>query len=555
MSQKGKIIRIALGALTVVLLALAVFMSPKRGEPLPDIEIGEEEKEDLLAARTESKKKLEASVSFGGIDLAYDAVGDVYYYSMPEGAVSAVTPDVKAVGIKGPLDVAFPEGQRITDELISSNTPLEAIVYNAEEYRRIKIVCTTLPIISVACDDEIEDEYVPMEMRVYDNRRDATNRLTICSGKIHVRGNTSAMYSKKAYRITLSDLSPGKNRRELDISLLGMRKDGDWILYAAYNDQERVRNVMSSNLWYDTSAKRNGFGVDNGMEYRYCELFVNGYYCGLYALGFPIDEIQLGIGRGEYTYKKYTWKREMSIDYLDTDAINDNYTIREGEIDAGWSEAWAPLARYYTFLQSVDSADKKLYGICDIDNAVDVFLYLCFVQGVDNVNGWASLNLLQTVKKSDGSPVMLFTPWDMDQTYGNHWNADKPNFIFAYGTPAHTISVMKFSPVYLLMMHGDRDMIKTVQDRYRELRSGEWSDGAIDALIDRYEKIIFGSGAYLRDIERWPESSMIDDPSRGLDDFRAYVKEHIKYTDDYIYGLDSADLAEKYEVFDYGDRK
>ena len=71
------------------------------------------------------------------------------------------------------------------------------------------------------------------------------------------------------------------------------RTDGEWLLYSAYNDQERIRNVFSSNLWFTGNAGANRFGIKNGMEYRYLELFLNGEYWGLYALGYPLDSKQM----------------------------------------------------------------------------------------------------------------------------------------------------------------------------------------------------------------------------------------------------------------------
>ena len=103
-------------------------------------------------------------------------------------------------------------------------------------------------------------------------------------GNIHVRGRTAQTYPKKGYRISLIQESLGGNTRPNHVSLLGMRQDDDWLLYAAYNDQEKIRNVFSSNLWKYTCATDNAQGMDIGMEYRYLELFVNGEYWGLYAL-------------------------------------------------------------------------------------------------------------------------------------------------------------------------------------------------------------------------------------------------------------------------------
>ena len=81
---------------------------------------------------------------------------------------------------------------------------------------------------------------------------------------------------KKGYAVSLTQESVGGHLRDNDISLLGMRQDDDWVLYAAYNDQEKIRNVFSCNLWKDFCSTDNERGIDTGVEYRYLELFMNG---------------------------------------------------------------------------------------------------------------------------------------------------------------------------------------------------------------------------------------------------------------------------------------
>ena len=222
MSAKRNLICAALVVFSaIVLVSVLVFNYHPRGKPIKDLKKDEKEIEEIISSRTETDERLETGVLFNGIELPYDEAGRTYYYSLPENSSSAYTPEVSA---KGGVRLAFISG-KITDEQIAAGEPLEAIVYNDGEFGRIKIVCTTLPVISITTGSEISSEYSSMSMRVYDNRTEATKRLAILKGKIHTRGNTSLRFDKKAYRISLRDMSPGRNMRELDVSLLGMRKD------------------------------------------------------------------------------------------------------------------------------------------------------------------------------------------------------------------------------------------------------------------------------------------------------------------------------------------
>ncbi len=549
MNTKRKLVFALILIITVTaLLSIFIFRRETRGKPFGSLIMDEKKVEEILSSRTETDKRIESLIMFDGMELPYDSSSRTYYYSVAENSKAAYSPSVYVRGSEGKVRLMFTNGG-ITDEKISSGEYLNAVVYSDREYRKIKIACTSLPVISISCEGEIGKDYTNMKVRLFDNRKEATSRLTTCDGKIHTRGNTSLHFGKKSYRITLRDMSLGNNNRELDISLLGMRKDGDWILYAAYNDQERIRNVFCSNLWNYSCGKNNSFGIDNGIEYKYVELIIDNEYCGLYALGYPLDNKQLGITNGEYTFQKYTWKKELSLDFSDYSVLEDNFTVQLGNVDADSKVIWGGLSEYYRALQNMSRADDRIKGLCDIDNAVDVFLFLNFVQGVDNVDRWATLNLDQTVKLRGRNPVMIYTPWDLDQTFGNIWDQKRDNWISPYGFDSHTDRVMKVNPAYMLMMYGDEEVLTRVKNRYRELRSGPWSEEQLGRAIDGYEKQIFGSGAYKRDTEKWPDSTKLEDQSLKLTLFRNYVMDRLKYMDKYVENLSADGLMEKYEVY------
>jgi hypothetical protein len=51
-------------------------------------------------------------------------------------------------------------------------------------------------------------------------------------------------------------------------------------------------------------------------------------------------------------------------------------------------------------------------------------------------------------------------------------------------------------------------------------------------MLDEYEEDIYGSGAYRRDMERWPDGSY-SNPDKGLDTFRKYVFDRLEKLDEY----------------------
>ena len=94
------------------------------------------------------------------------------------------------------------------------------------------------------------------------------------NGKISIeyRGSTSqSMFPKKPYALE-TQLANGDNN---NVSILGLPKENDWILYSPYTDKTLMRNVLTFDIgrkmgWYTSRT-------------RYCELVVNGDYRGVYV--------------------------------------------------------------------------------------------------------------------------------------------------------------------------------------------------------------------------------------------------------------------------------
>ena len=89
---------------------------------------------------------------------------------------------------------------------------------------------------------------------------------------IEIHGESSTMFPKKSYRLETQD-SLGENN---NVSLLGMPKENDWILYGPYSDKSLIRNVLAYRLSNDIGRY--------APRTRFCELLINGQYMGLYVL-------------------------------------------------------------------------------------------------------------------------------------------------------------------------------------------------------------------------------------------------------------------------------
>lgn len=100
--------------------------------------------------------------------------------------------------------------------------------------------------------------------------------------QISYRGNSSRFFDKKSYSIHLVSKDGIENKKEC----IGMSDHNEWILNGPFLDRSLLRNYLALNI--------SGEIMDYAPNVRYCELFVDGEYKGLYLL---MESITKGEGR------------------------------------------------------------------------------------------------------------------------------------------------------------------------------------------------------------------------------------------------------------------
>ena len=72
----------------------------------------------------------------------------------------------------------------------------------------------------------------------------------------HIRGGSSRLNPKKSYKMTLykqNQVGSGTLRKN-QVSLLNMRKDDEWLLYAIYSEDTKLRDKLSLDIWNESGA-------------------------------------------------------------------------------------------------------------------------------------------------------------------------------------------------------------------------------------------------------------------------------------------------------------
>ena len=139
---------------------------------------------------------------------------------------------------------------------------------------------SNLPIVAITTNGQTiaDDPRIVCHMGIIDNGFGNRNYLTDAYNnydgriEIEIRGSTSQQYPKKGYGLETQD-SLGNN---LQVAILGMPPENDWILYGPYPDKTMIRNAFT----FDLARKMGRYASD----YAYCELIINGEYRGVYMM-------------------------------------------------------------------------------------------------------------------------------------------------------------------------------------------------------------------------------------------------------------------------------
>ena len=506
-----------------------------------DLLISKSDYDNLKIARKPAASELLNSVSLDNISLFYNEPDQEWFFSVPAGTeFSKLSADFQSNNKN--VKIAF-------CEVIKPGISIPFIAYTDFEYKEYFLVATTLPLIRIECAEDfislmdynldtfpgenIRDEVYPMKFTLIDNRPERIQSVISSEGTIHVYGGTTLYMPKKNMRIALLEKNVGEDKQEYDADLLGLRQDGDWLLYAGYNDQEKVRNVFSANLWTESCGYDNSFGLKNGIEYRYAELFINQQYWGLYALGYPFDEKQTGIKpSNQGHYDEFLYKQQA---FGPNDEGSDGIILQFDADESDQNNGVLIMGMYFDLIQN-QNTDSLWHN--DMMNAIDFWLYMKLCQAYDTVRYYGqSKNMFYTVKLTETGRKILFTPWDGDNYWGNIWSVLGKNRTIPYGLKADDNSYENTVNPISFLRKQDPEINTAIQNRYAELRDTYWADSSIDEMLDKMEQDIYDSGAYLREMKRWPDSSF-QDPELKLSVFRTYVHDRFYSMDDYITNLD-----------------
>ncbi len=364
--------------------------------------------------------------------------------------------------------------------------------------RSLTLWFTTLPIVTISTSNTIVDEPDVYATFTLTERNGA--RVTSGVG-IQYRGAYTLNFEKKSMEIEFWNDSVGNDKE--DYRLLGMTSDDDWNLQAMWVEPLRIRSKVSSDLWRGFNTLpyiSDEPDALNGARNEYTELFLNGEYRGLYALGEKVNRKQLKLKKYKNGIRGELYSGAdlgPSTTFAERTPYDDSqeywggfeYKHPDEEID------WTRLDDLVRFV--AEAPDHEFYAnypdFIDVDNAVDYFLF------INVLNGWDNIAKNTYLARYNRYEPYFYVPWDLDNVITTGW-----------GRPADSSAAGIFANnrLFVRLSQDCRPggFSEQVVNRWDQLRSNAFSlDTWVRAYRTQYE-FLLRNGVYERELVAWPDT-------------------------------------------------
>lgn len=419
-------------------------------------------------------------------------------------------------------------------ETVAQGLQIPFLAWNREggTCRKVYVVFTGLPVVKMETTADLDIDTVFAGAVSFYEACGQEDWVLTSVFEAHERGQTTRAYPKKGYRVNLVDVTSTGISRKNKQSVLGMRKSDSWIFYAIYSDGTKVRDKFNTELWAGIGAEDTSYDAYFGTKMKYVELVVNGEYRGLYGIFEPVDKTQLAITDEEYLYKR-TYGRALSQELFDSAGSDDYLTVLGMEIKGkkgnGTSLDWKQLRQFIAITEEEDEEfAQDAQQLLDLDNMADIWIYLQFLYGEDNIYK----NMFFAFKKdTDGYQgyKLYLVPWDTDLTWGNVY-VDSKEELYVKWAPENADRYLEWPLLDRLIELDVGGIREKIKDRWTELRSGILSEESMNEIFIECTHQVQDSGAFTRDATRWPDSRHDAD----YDGMKQFMKERTEFLDKMI---------------------
>ncbi len=377
------------------------------------------------------------------------------------------------------LEVEVDPSSYVEDEF-NSKLPIVSIDTRGQE----------IPSRPVANEDSVHasttvaadgDNTIRADIKIYDNPNEY-NQLSDepdieSEMEFRIRGNSSRYFDKNSYKIGFVD----EEGLEQSVNVMGMGGHDEWALYGPFLDKTLLRNYVFLNLYGE---------IDSATpEMRYCEVYINDEFQGLYLMmeTIAVDEDRLDLT--PYTTRSDVTSYILVVDAFDEVGAVETFTShtlileKDNRMKIDYPAAKNLTPEFIDYIvQDFSDFEKALYSYdyddpakgyrahIDVDSFVDYYIINEFL-GLNDFSSYSTY-----FHKDMGGKITAGPAWDYNNIadlYLREVDASSAEGFFYYDR------------MWFAMLLRDEYFAQKVIDRYKELReSGILNEERILSTID-----------------------------------------------------------------------
>ncbi|MFL5730992.1 MAG: CotH kinase family protein [Cytophagaceae bacterium] len=388
---------------------------------------------------------------------------------------------------------------------------------------QVTFTSSNLPIVLITTNGQtIADEpKVPVQMGIIDNGPNVRNFVTDSPTNynnyagIEFRGSSSQSFPQKSYGFVTQDNAG----IPLNVSLLGMPAEHDWILYAPYDDKTLIRNIIT----YELSRTMGHYAART----KLCELVIDGNYQGVYVL---MEKIKRDQGRVDIS--------KLTVNDVDGDNLTGGYIFKvdktTGNGGGGWYSNFAPAVSYFgqqiyflydypkdtditpeqqTYIQNFvndfetalagSSFSNPATGYRRFINTASFIDFLIINEASRNVDGYRLSTFLYKEKNTKSDQIFIGPVWDYNLAW---WNADYCDGNLATGWAYNFGQSCYWDgsqiPFWWKRLLQDPAFSNQLKCRWTSMRNTIMSETSLYAKIDSLTDYL--AEAQVRHFQQWP---------------------------------------------------
>lgn len=331
---------------------------------------------------------------------------------------------------------------------------------------------------------------------------------------IETRGNSSQEYPKKSYGFETRD----SNNEDLNISLLGMPIEEDWILSGPYSDKSLLRNAFIYTLSREIGsyASRTVF----------TELTLNDEYQGVYVLMEKLkrDENRIDISKlnpdensgeditGGYILKIDRPSKSDANKYF-ISAHNPPYSTKSQQVhfvfedpDGGEisSQQRNYISTYVADFENALASSNFTDPISGYVKYINVSSFIDFFLLNELSNNVDAYRLSTYFTKDKNGKLNMGPIWDFNYALGNvnYCGADKTD-VWAYTFNERCGNHDQQVPFWWYRFMEDPNFVNKLKNRWQNLRNDEFTEANLHKMIDDHAILLKDTGAAERNFETW----------------------------------------------------